>query len=303
MRVPQSYIQKVKVVGHVLQTIFIFVAAIMMIAVYAKGGENGGATGYYLALCFLSIPAIIYLVMVPMWTRAQRFANAYAFLAVDALYTIFWFAAAIAVAMYNRSGIIDGAKDAKLPDDQRNCTTFKYGSESKCNISKAAVGIGGTIFVLFAITAGISGYYMAKFRKEGVLPYEGVAADPHHLSGESAKDNAWSTEIETANNRDSMDSTGRHTDHGGDQQEDEYALLHSTETDEGRHPGRPLSWGEDRTGYGRPVPPYADYRDDGRTGAGGAAVAGADALSPGGYDDYRREAGAPAAGSGYSFGR
>lgn len=133
---------------------------------------------------------------------------------------------------------------------------------------------------------------MTKFRKEGVLPYEAAAADPHHLSGESAKDNAWSTEIETGNNRDSMDSTGRHTDHGGNQHDDEYALLHSTETDEGRHPGRPLSWGD-----GRPVPPYADYRDDGH--------AGADALSPGGYEDYRREAGAPppAAGSGYSFGR
>jgi hypothetical protein len=37
--------------------------------------------------CFLSIPAIIYLVMVPMWSRAKKFANAYAFLAVDLLYT------------------------------------------------------------------------------------------------------------------------------------------------------------------------------------------------------------------------
>lgn len=37
--------------------------------------------------CFLSIPAIIYLVMVPMWSRTKKFANAYAFLTVDLLYT------------------------------------------------------------------------------------------------------------------------------------------------------------------------------------------------------------------------
>jgi hypothetical protein len=80
--------------------------------------------------------------MVPMWSRAQRFASAYAFLAVDALYTILWFAAFIAVAMWNSSGIKEGAQDRKIPDDERNCTTFKWGSESKCNVSKASVGVG-----------------------------------------------------------------------------------------------------------------------------------------------------------------
>jgi hypothetical protein len=126
------------------------------------------------------------------------------------------------------------------------------------------------------------------------------------MTGESAKDNAWSTEIETAHPADD-DDDDRHTDHGGNQHEDEYALLHSTETDEGRHPGRPLSWGEERSGFAKPVMPYADY-----TVAGGP-----DALSPGGYEDYRREAGAGTgtgtgtgakggaggSGSGYSFGR
>ena len=150
------------------------------------------------------------------------------------------------------------------------------------------------------------------------MPYQSSSENPHYASGDSAynnpKDTTWSTEIETAHGRDSSDSLDRHTEHGGNQQEDEYALLHSTETDEGRHPGRPLSWGEDRNGVyggGRSAPPYADYssRDD-----RGSIAAGVDALSPGGYDDYRREAGmgigplggidrAPShSGSGYSFG-
>lgn len=161
-----------------------------------------------------------------------------------------------------------------------------------------------SLSLLFAITTGVSGYYFIKYKREGVLPYESTDPNPHHISGETSKDNAWSTEIETAP-RDSSDSVDRHTEHGGNQQEDEYALLNSTETDEGRHPGRPLSWGEDRNGaYNRPaVMPYADYRD----GRGDHS----DALSPGGYEDYRREAGAGGldgvnrqpshGGSGYSF--
>jgi hypothetical protein len=157
------------------------------------------------------------------------------------------------------------------------------------------------------MTTAVSGYYMHKFLKEGVLPYESKEVNPHYTSGDTGKDNAWSTEIEQNDD----DDDDRHTERGGNQEEDEYALLHSTETDQGRHPGRPLSWGEDRNGYDRPGQGYADYRD------------GPDALSPGGYtlgggyEEYRREAGAsvgPAdnrapsrashlshGGSGYSF--
>ena len=108
------------------------------------------------------------------------------------------------------------------------------------------------------------------------MPYESATVNPHHASGDTQKDNAWSTEIETHND----DDDDRHTDHGGDQHDDEYALLHSTETDEGRHPGRPLSWGANqRDSY---APPHAPYADD-----------GANALSPGGYEEYRTQSVAP----------
>ena len=141
--------------------------------------------------------------------------------------------------------------------------------------------------LLFALTTAVSGYYLHKYLREGALPYESKSANPHYMTGDTSKDNAWSTEIETG-----RESEDRMTEHGGNQQEDEYALLHSTETDEGRHPGRPLSWS---------AKPYADYRQS----------AGADALSPGGYEEFRREASASAGperqasqgGSGYSFAR
>ena len=34
------------------------------------------------------------------------------------------------------------AKKEKISDDVRNCTTFLYGDEAKCKVSKAAVGVG-----------------------------------------------------------------------------------------------------------------------------------------------------------------
>lgn len=286
-RIPQSYIQKCKVGLHALQAVFIFVAGCLTISVMTKG-DIGGATRYYFAMCFLSVPAIIYLVMVPMWSRTKKFANAYAFLGVDLLYTILWFAAFIAVAMWNSTGIKEGAEEKKIGADDRNCTTFKYGSETMCNISKGAVGVGVMIFIFFALSTAISGYYMHKFIREGVLPYDSKKENPYYASGDNSKDNAWSTEIETHDS----DDDDRHTERGGNQEEDEYALLNSTETDQGRHPGRPLSWGEDRNGepYDRPVG-YADFRNS-------TNEFGTDALSPGGYtlgngyEEYRSQASA-----------
>ncbi|KAF2181695.1 hypothetical protein K469DRAFT_713298 [Zopfia rhizophila CBS 207.26] len=288
MRVPQSYIQKCKVVAHVFQILLIFIAGCITIAVMTKGGETGGATKYYFALCFLTAPALIYLTMVPMWSRAIRFANAYAFVALDGLYTLLWFAAFIAIAMWNSKGIEEGAKDKKINENDGNCTTFKFGPEEKCKLSRATFGFAVVIWIFFVITTAISSYYLIKYRKDGVLPYESSAPNLHHVSGETAKDNAWSTEIDHPDS----DEEDRHTERGGRQEEDEYALLHSTETDEGRHPGRPLSWGDDR--YNRdPVPPYAGNDDS------------ANALSPGGYEEYRREAnggrGYGSGGQGYSF--
>ncbi|KAF2714824.1 hypothetical protein K504DRAFT_457020 [Pleomassaria siparia CBS 279.74] len=280
MRVPQSYIQKLKVVAHVFQAILIFIAGCLTLAVLTKDGDTGGATKYYIALCCLTGPAIIYLVMVPMWSRAARFASAYAFLAVDALYTILWFAAFISVAVWNSQGIRGGAVAIGAGKNDGNCSTFEYGDASKCKLSRATVGFGVIVFLFFAITTCISGYYMFKFLREGEMPYESKTANPHHTSGETAKDPTWSTEIEPHNNDDDDDEEDHHTDRGGNQHDDEYALLHSTETDEGRHPGRPLSWGTGhRDSYGQP--PFASMDDHTNS-----------ALSPGGYEEYRREAGA-----------
>jgi hypothetical protein len=50
MRIPQSYIQKCKVVAHVFQAIFVFIAACLTIAVMTKDGDIGGPTRYFFAM-------------------------------------------------------------------------------------------------------------------------------------------------------------------------------------------------------------------------------------------------------------
>lgn len=142
MRIPVSYVQKCKVAAHVAQILFIFIGACIAIAVMTKDGPTGGATTYLFALSFISIPALVYLIMVPMWSRAARFGNAYAFLTVDALYTILWFAAFVSIAVWNSNGIKEGEKELKIKDGDGNCTTFKFGPETKCKLSRANVGLG-----------------------------------------------------------------------------------------------------------------------------------------------------------------
>ena len=59
---------------------------------------------------------------------------------------VFWFAAFIAVAVWNAAGIREGAKDKKVPDGDGNCSTFKYGPEDKCVLSRATFGFGVVIW-------------------------------------------------------------------------------------------------------------------------------------------------------------
>jgi translocation protein SEC72 len=99
--------------------------------------------------CWLSIPGLIYLVAVPMWPRARRFGNVYAFATVDCLYAILWFSAWICVASYVAQGKAEGKSDSdsdKNTDDKKSgCDAWKYGNASKCKISTATVILGVVI--------------------------------------------------------------------------------------------------------------------------------------------------------------
>ena len=119
--------------------------------------------------CFLSIPALVYQVVVPMWTRAWRFANVYAYLAIDLLLTLLWFAAFIAVAVWQSRGVTQGVKDGKNKDSHDSCAHFAYGSATKCTVTKASAGMGAFVFLLWAATSGISITMAMKYRRTGVV--------------------------------------------------------------------------------------------------------------------------------------
>ncbi len=70
--------------------------------------------------CFLSVPPIVYQTLTPRFERSRRWANPYAFAALDIVYTILWLSAFASVAAYNSSGLCFGA----------------------CGLSKACVALG-----------------------------------------------------------------------------------------------------------------------------------------------------------------
>ncbi|KAI9850926.1 MAG: hypothetical protein M1838_004812 [Thelocarpon superellum] len=252
MKLPLGILQRAKTALHGVQGLLIFIAWAITIAILVAQGPTDGRPRWYFAVCWLSLPALIYQTMVPMWERAQKFVNAYAFAALDVLFAIFWFSAFIAVAVWNSAGISAGADKAHVSSG--NCTTFAFGSEEKCKLSQATAGIGGLIFVLFLATSAISVYGVIYFRKNGHLPGQSSGSDSYGITAQTKE--AFST-------ADNGDDEG----HIGGADDDQYALLHSADNGDGRHPGRQVSWGgvevHDSEPYEAPPVDYPDHELEG----------------------------------------
>ncbi|KAM5342353.1 hypothetical protein ACJ41O_013319 [Fusarium nematophilum] len=134
---------------HSFQIIFSFVAWCLEIGVLnAKDAEVNGKNGWTFGVCFLSIPAWIFLIMTPRFERTRKFAQPHAMLVVDALFTVLWLSAFATQASYNA-------------DD--SCGTA-------CGISKGIVGLGVFVTLLFAGTTFISAYTLQYYNFHGNLP-------------------------------------------------------------------------------------------------------------------------------------
>jgi len=144
----------------------------------------------FICQCWISVPALVYLAAVPMWPRARRFGNVYAFATVDVIYAIFWFAAWVCLASYVAQGKSIGKTPSKDSDSHKSssssdssnsnsnkfrratstsssdksstttassgsgCANWAYGSEAKCNISTATTVIG--VVVLYVNLFGLT---------------------------------------------------------------------------------------------------------------------------------------------------
>jgi len=140
--------QDQKLVVHIVQAVFIFVAWVLEIAVFRSSASADGRPGWYFAVCFLTVPAIIFLTMTVRFPRTRKFANPYALAAVDGVFTILWLSAFAAEASWNSAG--------------------KCGSG--CHLSKAVVGLGVFIWLSFVLTTAMSVYGAIHYRKDGYLP-------------------------------------------------------------------------------------------------------------------------------------
>ena len=118
--------QTIKLALHIAQVVFIFVAWAIEIAVFkADKSVIDGRTGWHFGLCFLTMPAIIFLTMTPRFPRTRKLANPYAMATVDGVFCILWLSAFASVASWNGAG---------------KCGTG-------CGLSKAVVGI--SVFIWY----------------------------------------------------------------------------------------------------------------------------------------------------------
>ncbi|GMF70255.1 unnamed protein product [Aspergillus oryzae] len=162
---------RTKNIIHGVQGFIIFLAWACTIAVFTKGDGIDGRSAWYWALCWFSIPGLIYLVAVPMWPRARRFGNVYAFATVDCLYALLWFTAWVCVASYVAQGKSEG-KDSNQEDKDKDsdkktgCDNWKYGSASKCKISTATCIMGVVILYVSDAEAAFSSNPAHDFEEE-----------------------------------------------------------------------------------------------------------------------------------------
>ncbi|KAI9869675.1 MAG: hypothetical protein M1823_008991, partial [Watsoniomyces obsoletus] len=97
--------------------------------------------------------------MVPMWSRARRFSNVYAFAVLDGCSIFLWLTAWASMASYVASG-----KDAGSDSKKSGCDNFKYGSPGRCKLSTGITILGAMIMLAFLGTSFFSFRAMMTFK-------------------------------------------------------------------------------------------------------------------------------------------
>ncbi|GAW12558.1 hypothetical protein ANO14919_019280 [Xylariales sp. No.14919] len=147
-------VPNIKLGLHVAQVILAITIFILEIIVFrADKAKINGNNAWPFGLCFLSIPAWIYLALAPRYERTRRAANPNVMLVVDSLFTIFWLSAFASQAAYNTANSCGSA----------------------CAVSKAVVGIAFFETLAWALSTLISAYTLRYYQQNGDLPgYEKI---------------------------------------------------------------------------------------------------------------------------------
>ncbi|KAJ3553761.1 hypothetical protein NPX13_g10802 [Xylaria arbuscula] len=134
---------------HLAQLVLVIAIFILEIVIFtADDSKINGNNGWPFGLCFLTIPAWIYLALAPRYERTRRVANPNVMLVVDSIFAIFWLSAFASQAAYNTANDCGKA----------------------CKVSKAIVGLA--FFELFAwiLSTLVSTYTLRYYQQNGDLP-------------------------------------------------------------------------------------------------------------------------------------
>lgn len=139
---------------------------------------------------------------------------------------------------------------------------------------------------LWIVTSVISIYFILRWRKGEGLPWKSAEPKTYNAPGsiEAQQKDAWSSDVNDTAENDSDD--GRVTPRPAHQDEDEHTLLHSTDTEDGRHPGTPWGSVSGPPSYRSDIPEAESYGGQ-RDYAIPSALSPADSVAQGGYDSYR----------------
>lgn len=181
-----------------------------------------------------------------MWSRAQRFANVYAFAVVDGLFVVLWLSGWASVASY-----VVGGKGKGKDKKKSGCDNFKYGSPGRCKLSEATIILGVLIMLLFVATSYISFKAVTYYKRTGTMPTASGGNDFAKQTQDAFSSNMRTDEFDEEADLDPRQGgrvggpgPHRHSD------DDEYALLHQNGDDDvvaagqsNPHPGQPVSYG------------------------------------------------------------
>jgi len=151
---------------HIFQIIFASIFWILEIVVFRSNGATvNGQNGWPFGVCFLSIPAWIYLIGTPRSPRTRRFAEPHAMVCVDALMFIFWLSAFASQAAYNGAGLCGGA----------------------CSVSAGVVALGVLITLAWGGTTFLSVWTLKYWQLNGSLPgYERTQITSQNIDPDKA---------------------------------------------------------------------------------------------------------------------
>ncbi|KIW10254.1 hypothetical protein PV08_11216 [Exophiala spinifera] len=240
MRLQLDQHGKIKTYIHIAQTAVLALAWVLTIALLTRGGTTDSRVGWYFGLCWLTIPILIYLVMVPMWSRARRFANVYAFACVDGLAVVLWLSAWAAVASY----VVAGKGKGDKKDGSSGCDNFKYGTPGRCKLSETIIVFGVFEMLLFIATTFFSLRTVMVFKRTGMMPdnaqrYPGAVSHDDKPDDFSAQtQDAFSTSMRPDEDLDDEERTGgrgRHPEYAYQKpgyDDDQYAPLHQQEQED-----------------------------------------------------------------------